>query len=347
MSEFAKRESDVGRVIELHPNEELMLKKSNDLSKESNDLPKELNDLSKESYSVELKKLLGSGGWNDVYSFKFTPSGIDSNHCIRLSKPEDKGEKGLIENIENEFKSQITLFSKCGKYIPKSFQTGKYYRDEEEVGSYIIMEKLGLNIFDIMVKNPGEKKGVYQNKWFDWINNEENKIHRVKFFKQIVECVKCMHNEANLCHFDIKNNNIMILDEIIVPNNPGETIKNINERLEKEERVVKLIDFGFSKQAYDFNHQRIQYDHLSGTEGYISPELGTHTATYDLRADLWALGVIYGHLNLVKMFEMPKLFAQNIEDRYQTTNEILKDLDKKLLEAAAEAKQKEEYDKNH
>merc|ERR1712166_1052686 len=80
----SKFEADA-KVIKLYPNKELM-------SDKSNDLPKELYSV--KSYSVELTKLLGSGSWNDVYSFKLSdnssPDRDVKNYCIRLSKPKDK-----------------------------------------------------------------------------------------------------------------------------------------------------------------------------------------------------------------------------------------------------------------
>tara|TARA_B100000795_G_scaffold248799_1_gene215847 strand:- start:1687 stop:3222 length:1536 start_codon:yes stop_codon:yes gene_type:complete len=407
----SKFEADA-KVIKLYPNKELMSDKSNDLSKESNDLPKELYSV--KSYSVELTKLLGSGSWNDVYSFKLSdnssPDRDVKNYCIRLSKPKDKDD-GKTEDEKKEeekrqydnngLESQITLFSECKQFIPKSFQTGEY-EEKQKQGSYIIMEKLGLDLPDLSLSD----------EWKNWLK-EKNKIHRIRFFKQIVECVECMHNKANLCHFDIKADNMMILDEIIVPNNPVKTIKNINENLSNKKRVVKLIDFGTSKKAYrnefynDFEknykenykkekedsvewnyflafqereiksrnwhydptdvaiydilykeYYRKQYfDVQSHTPEYMSPEMKEASKQfdspssgffdgikdgikytickrppcppivyYDLRADLWALGVIYGHLHLEED-EMPKLFELDIKKRYRTTNEILKDLD--------------------
>jgi len=96
MSKFAvdakesKIEEDAKeRKIKLHPNinKELMLKKSYQF-------PTEL-------YSVELTKLLGSGGFNHVYSFKLSDnSDVFKNYCIRLSKPKYKDEERLIENIK-------------------------------------------------------------------------------------------------------------------------------------------------------------------------------------------------------------------------------------------------------
>jgi len=51
---------------------------------------------------------------------------------------------------------------------------------------------------------------------------------------------------------------------------------------------VKISDFGYAKKVLYTNSLRTQ----CGTEGYVAPEILSHKPSYDVKCDMWSLGVI-------------------------------------------------------
>lgn len=51
---------------------------------------------------------------------------------------------------------------------------------------------------------------------------------------------------------------------------------------------VKISDFGYAKKVLYPNSLRTQ----CGTEGYVAPEILSHKPAYDVKCDMWSLGVI-------------------------------------------------------
>ena len=51
---------------------------------------------------------------------------------------------------------------------------------------------------------------------------------------------------------------------------------------------VKISDFGYAKKVLYPNSLRTQ----CGTEGYVAPEILSHKPSYDVKCDMWSLGVI-------------------------------------------------------
>ena len=63
-------------------------------------------------------------------------------------------------------------------------------------------------------------------------------------------------------------------------------LKNID--LEKEEFIVKIADFGFSKRIKNYN-ELIRT--ICGTPLYMAPQV-VQKASYSYKADIWSVGVI-------------------------------------------------------
>ena len=58
--------------------------------------------------------------------------------------------------------------------------------------------------------------------------------------------------------------------------------------IDKENSLIKLIDFGFSKR---FGKESDHMMHaLVGTPNYVAPEV--FTGDYDFKCDVWSLGII-------------------------------------------------------
>jgi serine/threonine-protein kinase len=90
---------------------------------------------------------------------------------------------------------------------------------------------------------------------------------------QIVKGLEAAHR-ADIVHRDIKPDNVFL-------STMG------------EELVVKLFDFGIAKRAEETMGKRLTLQGiLVGTPEYMSPEQIMDSRSVDLRADLWALGVM-------------------------------------------------------
>ena len=53
-----------------------------------------------------------------------------------------------------------------------------------------------------------------------------------------------------------------------------------------KEKILKLADFGASKEAYDND---IKHTPFQGTIGYLSPEMRSVGSNYDFKTDIWYL----------------------------------------------------------
>ncbi|KAA0710201.1 Death-associated protein kinase 2 [Triplophysa tibetana] len=87
---------------------------------------------------------------------------------------------------------------------------------------------------------------------FDFIAEKENltETEAIEFMKQILEGVKYMH-QKNIGHFDLKPENIMLLDK------------------HASNADIKIIDFGMAQRFI----QGEEYRSLGGTPQYIAPEI--------------------------------------------------------------------------
>jgi serine/threonine protein kinase/formylglycine-generating enzyme required for sulfatase activity len=149
----------------------------------------------------------------------------------------------------------------------------------------------------------------------------------LKVIEQVLEALAYAH-EAGVIHRDVKPANIMV----------------------DESGKAKLTDFGIAYIiGFDKEQVRLtQTDTVLGTMNYIAPEQMEDTATVDARADLFSVGVVLyealmGELPIGR-FSYPSekvlgldpriddvlagLLAKNVDDRYQTAEEVLEDLGK-------------------
>jgi serine/threonine protein kinase len=84
------------------------------------------------------------------------------------------------------------------------------------------------------------------------------------YFRQLVQAIAYCHRQ-NICHRDIKLENILI----------------------NEEGRIKLIDFGFSQMCNNKTRLSIH----CGTPPYMSPEITSKSTYNGQKSDVWALGV--------------------------------------------------------
>jgi serine/threonine protein kinase len=91
-----------------------------------------------------------------------------------------------------------------------------------------------------------------------------------------------MHRHR-VAHRDLKPENLLLLDEY------DETAcNNNNNNCRPFSQQIKLADFGFAKRVTTENGCRT----LCGTPGYLAPEILERFPSYDVKCDLWSVGVI-------------------------------------------------------
>ncbi|XP_055075507.2 death-associated protein kinase 2 isoform X1 [Misgurnus anguillicaudatus] len=155
---------------------------------------------------------------------------------------------------------------------------------------------------------------------FDFIAEKENltETETIPFMKQILEGVNYMH-QKNIAHFDLKPENIMLLDK-------HATIPDI-----------KIIDFGMAHRFI----QDEEYKSLGGTPQYIAPEI-INFEPLTTAADMWSIGVItYILLSGLSPFQgetdeetLKNIVAMNYEfepHHFSQTSNMAKDFIQKLL----------------
>ncbi len=81
-------------------------------------------------------------------------------------------------------------------------------------------------------------------------------------------------HEAGIVHRDLKPANVFLA------------------RMEEEEEVVKVLDFGIAKETWARAEENTKTGEVFGSPHYMSPEQARAEKTLDHRADIWAVGVI-------------------------------------------------------
>ena len=95
----------------------------------------------------------------------------------------------------------------------------------------------------------------------------------------MLQGLQYMH-EKRVAHRDLKPENLLLTE---APSPPSEYADE-----EEDVLVVKLADFGFAKKCPQENGLRT----LCGTPGYLAPEILERWPAYDVKCDLWSVGVI-------------------------------------------------------
>lgn len=85
--------------------------------------------------------------------------------------------------------------------------------------------------------------------------------------KQLADGLSCMHSHA-LIHRDLKPENLLLTADIPFP-------------------LIKIADFGTVK---NIKTQRAMT--YAGTKEFMAPEMHRHNGPFDIKTDLWSIGVI-------------------------------------------------------
>ncbi len=258
----------------------------------------------------EITELIGEGGMADVY--KATDIVDGKNIAVKILKKEFAESEEFLRRFRNESKA-ISVLSHPN--IVKIYDVG--FSDKIQ---YIVMEYID----GITLKEYIENERVLS--WKD----------AVHFVTQILRALQHAH-ERGIVHRDIKPQNIMMFTD----------------------GTIKVMDFGIAKFARE--EGKTATDQAIGTVHYISPEQARGDIT-DAKSDLYSVGVmLYEMLTGQKPFdtdnpvsiavmhmhniaELPRRINPNIpipleeiivhameknpDDRYQTANEMIKDIDR-------------------
>jgi serine/threonine protein kinase len=106
-----------------------------------------------------------------------------------------------------------------------------------------------------------------------------------KLFKQLLNALEYLHDEAGCCHLDIKTENILLYA-------PTSTTAAHCSSSPPGQLQLKLADFGHScveALGDDLSAATI----LSGTERSMAPEIHTNEYFNGKHADLWSAGVVF------------------------------------------------------
>ncbi|XP_051484216.1 death-associated protein kinase 2 isoform X2 [Apus apus] len=167
----------------------------------------------------------------------------------------------------------------------------------------------------------GEELGrVSGGELFDFLAQKESlsEEEATRFIKQILDGVNYLHSKK-IAHFDLKPENIMLLDKNIpIPH-------------------IKLIDFGLAHKIED----GVEFKNIFGTPEFVAPEIVNYEPL-GLAADMWSIGVITyillsgasPFLGETKQETLANITAVNYEfdeEFFSNTSDLAKDFIRKLL----------------
>ncbi|KFO28844.1 Death-associated protein kinase 3 [Fukomys damarensis] len=155
---------------------------------------------------------------------------------------------------------------------------------------------------------------------FDFLAEKESltEDEATQFLKQILDGVHYLHSKR-IAHFDLKPENIMLLD------------KNVPSPR------IKLIDFGIAHKIEAGN----EFKNIFGTPEFVAPEIVNYEPL-GLEADMWSIGVITyillsgasPFLGETKQETLTNISAVNYdfdEEYFSNTSELAKDFIRRLL----------------
>ena len=188
----------------------------------------------------------------------------------------------ILSEVNNYYKLITFNCNKSNKYFCEIIAS---YYDANQL--FIVMEKCGtdlekkINIFNDLNKRK-----------FSYITNQ-NYLDGLSIFLNIAKAIQCIHDN-NYVHLDIKPANVVC----------------------QEDDKIKLIDFGLS----EFISRDFKLNNMTGTPGFVAPDL-LRLENQDIKsADIYALGMILNIL-LIDEFDLDLLESfDRIPDKCEKYN---------------------------
>ena len=225
-----------------------------------------------EKYEINFDRYLGEGGSGTVYK-GYEKESKKLYAFKEIDKSKVKNKNFLI----NEVKYSLKL-----KH-PNIIKIYEVYENEDYI--YLVMDLYeNGDLFDYIIKSP---------------EGHLDDLLSINILIQILKTIDFLHNEAKLCHRDVKPENILISKK------PFRDIYKIN---------IKFIDFGFVKKIKDgqFFHENL------GTNSYKAPEI--LNKYYNEKVDLFATGIIL--YNLITGCEPYRMHSETEINDQIKNNEI-------------------------
>ena len=205
----------------------------------------------------EINKTI-NGKWSDYYEFKEL-IGNGGFGCVFKVKNKKTNEYRAIKIIKRELKesfiNEVNIMEKCCKNNQNSIKIYEKFNSDSEFA--IVMELCDCNLKQELEQNPSGFKPNEIKKILTQLNNT---------FKIMVD--------NKIIHRDIKLENILV-------------------KKENSDIIVKLTDYGISKQLITIS-QKCQTN--AGTTLTMAPEI-INEKKYDNKCDLWSIGVIIYQLS--------------------------------------------------
>lgn len=263
-----------------------------------------------EKDNIILEEKLGEGLTSLVYLCRFTKSPKDK-HAIKIFNDNSYyfNEVNVLTRLNHPNIIQMidygegTIERGCNS---ESFELSSAFRHLDKI-NYIIFEYLpNGELFNYIAKI---KEGF-----------SEDMARQI--FKSLIEAISYCINKANICHCDIKLENVLLTEDF----------------------RPKLIDFGFGR---NISSSRMLYE-WNGTHGYSSPQVYNANKGYNgVANEIFSLGVLLFILCVGKMpFDTSKpndwsfklilrgefaSFWRRFENKKQTLSAEFKDLIQKML----------------
>ena len=191
--------------------------------------------------NYKMLKSLGKGSYGEVKLAVEKITGI--KYAIKIYSKKVFDDPKKKRNIENEIKILKQLDNINIMKLHEVIKTDRF--------NYLIMEYIdGISLLEIIKK---EKKHYLEEK------------RALKIFMQIVKAIEYCQSK-NICHRDIKLENILTL----------------------KDDIIKLIDFGFAVKTNKETFQTL----LCGSPSYMAPEIVKKEKYIAQYSDIWSLGVL-------------------------------------------------------
>ena len=249
-----------------------------------------------------LEKCIGKGGFGEVYLA--TKEGTKEKYAVKRIDRKIENDKGFMNYFKNEI---IVLKNLQHKNIVKFIKIIKTKKN-----FYIVTEYCNGNDLSNVLKEYKEKYGKYFS--------EEIVQH---LMRQIIDAFKYIH-KREVIHRDIKPANILLNYE------NEEDKKNLNVM----KATVKIIDFGFSCRITKTGLKHS----LLGSPLYMDPIIlkiakmkKINKLGYDIKADIWSLGILCYELLIGKSTFDSKILGELISKVEEGTYNIPTNLSKEVI----------------
>ena len=265
-----------------------------------------------------IEKLIACGGMGEVYLAR--QLSLDRNVALKVLQNKHTDDQDYVESLYREARAAARINH------PNVVQA--YAIGEDDGVFYFAMEYIRGETFKTILKEKGGKLEFEQ---------------AARVVRDVARALSAAWKEQKLVHQDIKPDNIML----------------------DANGFAKLADLGLAKSAA-YQESYAEVEEVLGTPQYISPEQLTGVPT-DIRSDIYSLGATFyqfvtgryayvadsldklpqmhvdGNLEPPKSVnpDLPdelnaiivKMMARYPENRYQTADELLRDLEKYLSNA--------------